>query len=129
MRTILTTCKQKFGKRGTKGFTLVEMLTVVAIMAVLVTVAVPVMTQQMEKARESTDVSNIHSVYADVMQDVLATGAAEERTVELKQQVADWQDTSVELPKTATVVGVPAKEGTARISYKAETDEFIIDFS
>ena len=38
-------------KNNNKGFTLMEMLIVVAIIAVLVAIAIPVFTNQLEKAR------------------------------------------------------------------------------
>lgn len=54
-------------KNNNKGFTLMEMLIVVAIIAVLVAIAIPVFTNQLEKAREATDQANIRSAYAEVM--------------------------------------------------------------
>ncbi len=42
-------------KKNNKGFTLAELLIVVAIIAVLVAIAIPVFTSQLEKSRESTD--------------------------------------------------------------------------
>ncbi len=50
-----------------KGFTLAELLIVVAIIAVLVAIAIPVFTSQLEKAREATDIANIRSAYAEVV--------------------------------------------------------------
>lgn len=44
-----------------KGFTLAELLIVVAIIAVLVAIAVPIFTSQLEKSREATDKANIRS--------------------------------------------------------------------
>lgn len=49
-----------------KGFTLAELLIVVAIIAVLVGVAIPVFTSQLEKARQATDKANLRSCYATV---------------------------------------------------------------
>ena len=54
-------------KNNNKGFTLMEMLIVVAIIAVLVAIAIPVFTNQLEKSREATDAANIRSAYAEVM--------------------------------------------------------------
>lgn len=48
-----------------KGFTLMEMLIVVAIIAVLVAVAIPTMSNQLEKAREATDAANLRAAYAE----------------------------------------------------------------
>ena len=57
-----------------KGFTLAELLIVVAIIAVLVAVAIPVFTAQLEKARESTVAANLRSAYASATVDVLDDG-------------------------------------------------------
>ena len=50
-------------KTNKKGFTLAELLIVVAIIAVLVAIAIPVFTSQLEKAREATDAANIRPVF------------------------------------------------------------------
>ena len=59
-------------KRNKKGFTLAELLIVVAIIAVLVAVAIPVFTEQLEKSREATDVANLRSAYAAAAADYLS---------------------------------------------------------
>ena len=53
-------------KNNRKGFTLAELLIVVAIIAVLVAVAIPVFTAQLEKSREAADAANIRTAYAAV---------------------------------------------------------------
>ena len=47
-----------------RGFTLAELLIVVAIIAVLVAVSVPLFGNQLEKARQATDLSNMRAAYA-----------------------------------------------------------------
>ncbi len=49
-----------------KGFTLAELLIVVAIIAVLVAIAIPIFTSQLEKSREATDAANIRDYYAEI---------------------------------------------------------------
>lgn len=51
-------------KRNKKGFTLAELLIVVAIIAVLVAIAIPVFTSQLEKSRENTDIANLRAAKA-----------------------------------------------------------------
>lgn len=52
-------------KNNKKGFTLMEMLIVVAIIAVLVAIAIPVLNGTLEKAREATDAANLRAAYAE----------------------------------------------------------------
>ena len=52
-------------KNNKKGFTLAELLIVVAIIAVLVAIAIPIFTAQLEKSREATDLANLRSAYAE----------------------------------------------------------------
>lgn len=51
-------------RKNNKGFTLAELLIVVAIIAVLVAIAIPIFTSQLEKSRDATSVANIRSAYA-----------------------------------------------------------------
>ena len=53
--------------KNRKGFTLMEMLIVVAIIAILIAIAIPSFTTQLEKAREAADIANIRSAYAEAM--------------------------------------------------------------
>lgn len=48
-----------------KGFTLMEMLIVVAIIAVLVAIAIPVFNGALTKSKEAADVANIRAAYAE----------------------------------------------------------------
>lgn len=51
-------------KLNKKGFTLAELLIVVAIIAVLVVVSVPIFSSKLEKAREAADVANMRAARA-----------------------------------------------------------------
>lgn len=62
---------QKFMK-GKNGFTLAELLIVVAIVGVLTAVAIPVFSSQLEKSREATDIANLRSAKAAAVSKYLA---------------------------------------------------------
>lgn len=56
--------KEQLEAQGKKGFTLMEMLIVIAIIAVLVAIAIPIFTAQLNNARVQSDAANIRSGYA-----------------------------------------------------------------
>ena len=72
MKDMILAKKAELKKRGYKGFTLMEMLIVVAIIAVLVAIAIPVFTAQLNKARIEADAANIRSGYAAATAQVLS---------------------------------------------------------
>lgn len=53
-------------KQNQKGFTLAELLIVVAIIAVLVAVSIPIFNKQLEKARDAATLANLRNVYSEV---------------------------------------------------------------
>ena len=59
-------------KHGKNGFTLAELLIVVAIIAVLVAISIPIFTSQLEKSRDAVTVSNIRAAYAEACADYLS---------------------------------------------------------
>ena len=81
-------------KKNRKGFTLAELLIVVAIIAVLVAIAIPVFSTQLEKSREATDLANIRAAYATIVAEYIDgnedVGAIE---VPVTQKKAGWQST------------------------------------
>ena len=92
-------------KKKNKGFTLAELLIVVAIIAVLVAIAIPVFTSQLEKAREATDKANLRAAYAEQMTWILTwdgTATPTPITVNVKQTQDNWQsDNNAEKTKIA----------------------------
>ena len=48
-----------------KGFTMAELLIVVAIIAVLVAISIPIFSAQLEKSRDATTLANLRNAYAE----------------------------------------------------------------
>lgn len=117
-------------KQNKNGFTLMEMLIVIAIIAVLIAVAIPVFASQLEKAREATDLANVRSAYAQVSTEALLGDSEATVTVNLKQKQADWQSVdpvniggivhSKSQGNTENWIGVAAPNGTCVVSYKED---------
>lgn len=117
-------------KQNKNGFTLMEMLIVIAIIAVLIAVAIPVFASQLEKAREATDLANVRSAYAQVSTEALLGDSETTVTVNLKQKQADWQSVdpvniggivhSKSQGDTENWKGVAEPNGTCVVSYKED---------
>lgn len=58
-------------RENKKGFTLAELLIVVAIIAVLVAISIPIFTSQLEKSRDAVTASNIRAAYAEAATEIL----------------------------------------------------------
>lgn len=58
-------------KERREGFTMAELLIVVAIIAVLVAIAIPVFTAQLEKSKQGTDAANCRAAYAEATANLL----------------------------------------------------------
>ena len=93
-------------KMNKKGFTLAELLIVVAIIAVLVAISIPIFSAQLEKAKEATDMANIRSAYAEVVAAYL-DDSTKDHTIEVKLK-SDTDDYVSD--KNAEIAGVKYKD-------------------
>ncbi len=98
------------------GFTLAELLIVVAIIAVLVGVSIPIFSGHLEKSREAVDFANVRSAWSVLTTAVISESTADVNAessgayyldVELKQAQDGWQTT---LP--ITVAGISSDDTT-----------------
>lgn len=67
-----------------KGFTLAELLVVVAIIAVLVAISIPIFTSQLHKAQVATDMANVRSYFAQLQHEYMETGKID------KSKLKEW---------------------------------------
>ncbi len=102
-------------KKNNKGFTLAELLIVVAIIAVLVAIAIPVFTTQLEKSREATDMANLRSAYASVVMSFLDDGQTASVSVDAVQTQGSWQNSAL-----GTINGFD-ESGTNTVTVTAKT--------
>lgn len=117
-------------KQNRNGFTLMEMLIVIALIAVLVAIAIPAIASQLERSREAADLSNVRAAYAQVSAEALLGDPQFTVTVDLKQKQADWQSANPvniggivhykDQGDTDNWKGVAAPNGTCTVSYNKD---------
>lgn len=114
-------------KQNRSGFTLMEMLIVIALIAVLVAIAIPAIASQLERSREAADLANVRAAYAQVSAEALLGDPQFKVTVDLKQKQADWQSANPvniggivhdkNQGDTDNWKGVATPNGTCTVSY------------
>ena len=102
-------------KLGNKGFSLVELIVVIAIMAVLVGVLAPTLIKNIEKSRESKDAQNIEQIKSSV-EVALQDETAYDQAVPTVSGSASSSHTLV------TLTSASAEVNSAYGSFKAEFD-------
>ena len=79
--------KALYSFRASRGFTMMEMLIVVAIIAILVAIAIPIFSNQLERVREATDAANIRAAYAEALTKYIACDSDTSFPVAAESQV------------------------------------------
>lgn len=117
--------------KSKKGFTMAELLIVVAIIAVLVAISVPIFSTQLKRSRASTDAANIRSGYAAATSYVLTNNITANTVFYLKNDGSvrlstDTTDTSKDyickgdaddLADANTTIGSQLAKGTGAIDW------------
>ena len=92
-------------KKNKKGFTLAELLIVVAIIAVLVAIAIPVLNSSLEKSRQAADAANIRAAYAQAVTNMMVDNR--ETGVAVTQATMKTGGSFGRLNEGDTLAGVP----------------------
>ena len=111
-------------KSNNHGFTLAELLIVVAIIAVLVAISIPIFTGQLEKAKQATDLSNMRSAKAAAVAEYLTENMGGEykryydagkgrMSDSIPEGYGKSSTNASEFASGLNASGVPNKDGTA----------------
>lgn len=120
-----------------KGFTMAELLIVVAIIAVLVAIAIPIFSAQLEKSRDAVSIANLRSAYAEASTAYLSESTGGNVTnvdtsaktvtvkdVKLQGKTSGWSNANDNLSFTIdTAAGLDGDEtGTYTVTFKFNDD-------
>lgn len=118
-------------RNNKRGFTLVELIVVLTILAVLAAMLIPALQGYIEKSLETADALHVREAYMEVLTASLTNDAENQvKTVNLKQKQDDWQSMDpitiagiTHYKKdgdTANWKGIPTAGGVCTVSYDAK---------
>ena len=130
---------QKKEKNTCKGFTLVELIVVLVILAILAAFMIPALIQYIERSLEASDIIEVRAAYIDVLTAVTEQDRDNmSKTVKLKQKQDDWQSRD---PITIAGIthcktdgntenwkGIPAAGGECEVYYDSAKAVIVFDW-